>query len=194
MVRHVHHGRFVGSGLVVDAELVVGRERVGHLDIQVAREPVLSVGMEVMQHEFVVRGRYHVPYHAVYAQEPAVQRLPVIVHRQGVFRAVEREVPLCDAVGVGAYHGAEEPFARVVYVAADVFVAQYDVLVAAFAVGCPERYDAGAVIGDLHGDVARMERVECDGFAVDGGLECLFGQQREFRFLHAARSQQRHAE
>lgn len=81
-----------------------------------------------------------------------------------------------------------------VYVAADVFVAQYDVLVAAFAVGRPERYDAGAVIGDLHGDVACMERVECDWFAVDGGLECLFGQQREFRFLHAARSQQRHAE
>ena len=147
-----------------------------------------------MQHEFVVRGRHYVPCHAVDAFQPAVQRLPVVVQGKGVLCAVEREAPLCDTVGVGAYHGAEEPFARVVYVAADVFVAQNDVLVAAFAVGRPERYDAGAVVGDLHGDVARMERVECDGFAVDGGLECLFGQQREFRFLHAARSQQRHAE
>ena len=54
VVREVRDGGLVGRGLVVHAEFVVGGERVGHLDIQIAREPVLSVGMEVMQHEFVV--------------------------------------------------------------------------------------------------------------------------------------------
>ena len=193
VVREVHHGRLVGRGLVVDAELVFGRERVGHLDLQVARETFLSVGVEVLHHQTVFRGRNHVPDHAVQAFEPAVERLAVIVDRQAVLRAVEREAALGDAVGVGSHDRAEEAFAVIVDVAVDRLVAEHDVFVVARTVGGPERYDACAVVGDLHGHVARMERVDTDGLAVRLRLEGLVAKQGDFRLLASAGSQQQGA-
>ena len=193
VVREVHHGRLVGRGLVVDAELVFGRERVGHLDLQVARETFLSVGVEVLHHQTVFRGRNHVPDHAVQAFEPAVERLAVIVDRQAVLRAVEREAALGDAVGVGSHDRAEEAFAVIVDVAVDRLVAEHDVFVVARTVGGPERYDACAVVGDLHGHVARMERVDTDGLAVRLRLEGLVAEQGDFRLLASAGSQQQGA-
>lgn len=71
-----------------------GVSRVGHLDLQVARETFLSVGVEVLHHQTVFRGRNHVPDHAVQAFEPAVERLAVIVDRQAVLRASSVKLPL----------------------------------------------------------------------------------------------------
>ena len=122
-----------------------------------------------------------------------MERLAVVVDREGVLHAVEREGALGDAVGIGTYDRAEETFAGVVDVAADRLVAEYDVLVVTLAVGGPERDDAGAVVGDLHGHVAGMERVESDGFAVHLRLEGLVAEERNFRLLASAGGQQQGA-
>ena len=194
VVREVHDGGFVGRGVVVDAELVSGRERVGHANLQVARESLFAVGVRVGQHEPVVGGRYHVPDDAVQSVQTSVERLSVVVLRQGVFHAVEREAAAGDAVGIGAHDGAEEALAGVVDVAGERVVAQYDILVTALAVRGPERYDTGAVVGDLHGHVAGMQRVEFDGFAVDPGVERSFAEERDPRFRSAAGGEQQGAQ
>ena len=106
-----------------------------------------------------------------------MERLPVVVGRERVLRTVEREVPGCNAVGVGTHDGSEEPFARIVHVAVERLVPQYDVFAATLAVGGPQRDDAGSVIGCLQRDVTRMERVKVYLFPVDGGCE-VFGRQQ----------------
>lgn len=193
VVREIHHGRLVGRGAVINPEFVFGRERVGHLDLQVARKTLLSVGVEVLHHQLVFRGRNYVPDHAVQAVDSAVERLAVVVDRQVVLRAVERETSLGDAVGVGSHDRAEEAFAVIVDVTVDRLVAEHDVFVVARAVGSPERYDAGAVVGDLHGHVARAERVDSDGFAVRLRLEGFVAEEGDFRLLASAGGQQQGA-
>ena len=189
VVREVHDGRFVGRGLVIDAEFVLGGHRIGHPDLQVARESLLAVAVEVAQHELLLRCLAYVPHHAVESRHAAVERLPVVVGRERVLRAVEREASGGDAVGVGTHDGSEEPFARVVHVAVERLVSQYDVFAAALAVGGPQRDDAGAVVGRLQRDVARMERVEVHLFPVDGGCEALGRQQFRSGGLCAAARQ-----
>ena len=176
-MREVHHRRSVGRRLVIDAELVLGRHGVGHPDPEVPGKSLLAVLVQVAEDELPFVGRHHVPDDAVQPRHASVEGLSVVVRRQRVLFAVEREAAPGDAVGIGTHDGPEEAFAPVVDVAVERFVAQHDILVAAFAVGRPERHDAPSVVGRLQCDVARAEGVQLHRLAVHRAAEGFGGQQ-----------------
>ena len=67
---------------------------------------------------------------------------------ESVGSAVECKPPASDSVGVAADDCSE--VRRIAKVSAELVVAEYDVSEPSRAIGCPDRSDDPAVIGDLH--------------------------------------------
>lgn len=179
VVRHVNDGRSVSLGQIEHLKLVVGGEGVGHGNVEVARETVLAVGRQIVQHDRVGFDVHHIPHDHIHTAVAAVQGLAVAVLRSVVLLAVERETAAVDAVGHAAHHGAEKTLARIVDIAVEFVVTQHYVGHLTVAVGGPQRHHARAEIGHLHGQVAVGKRVKRHGLAVDHGLEILLLHQIE---------------
>ena len=99
VVREVQHRRLVGRGLVVEAQLVVVRERVGHCDGELAGVSLLAVGAHVGKaHAISVRERLRLPNARVESRRAAVEMVHAVVRRELILLSVECEFPECDAV------------------------------------------------------------------------------------------------
>ncbi len=191
VVREVHDRRCVGRGGVCYDKFVVRRERVFHLYFAIAGEAVLPVGQCRVEDNLALADRLDLPHYAVDAERAAVQRLTVVVLRQRVLLAVERKATARYAIGAWPYGSPQKPLARVVCVATDAVVADFNVGIVAVAVGYPQRHDARAVVGYLHHHIAPAQRVQPDLRPTDFCVEFRRVEQRNLFLLGAcARSKQ----
>lgn len=163
VVREIDDGGLVGRGGVIDAQLVAVGERVNHRRGQRAGITFLAVRAHVgeLDGDFVAgrRQRAGFPDAFVEALGAAVEMVRAVVHREGVFPAVEREPALGDAVGHAAGRRAEERMA--LHVLIEIVEAADDIAGLAIAVGHPEFREDAAVLGDLGGDALGVrERVD----------------------------------
>ena len=175
VARGIHDCRGVGRGLVVDNQSVVRRQRVGDRDVEVARIALFAVGGAVGHGDggisFGRRGLAGVPDAAFESSGTAVQVVLAVVDRQLVLLAVEREASFADAVAEASHDGSAVFVGRA-EIGVDAVVSPYHVAEAAVGGRNPERDDACAVIGELHGHaVGVLQGVESDGFPVDFGSE-----------------------
>ena len=79
MVRQVTQSRRVGSGKIFHTELILRGKHIAHADIQVTREPVLSISKDSVEEDSVFRDRVNVPNNPVDTELSTVQGVPVIV-------------------------------------------------------------------------------------------------------------------
>ena len=186
VVRQVHNRRGIRLRTIVDAELVRRSQRVGHHNVQVPRETLLTVGRTVTEDNRRVGGRLHVPNHAVEALQTAVQRLAVVVLRKRVLLAVEREAPLGYAVGVTTQSRTQKTFPFVVQITVDRLVAQDHILRHAVPVRSPERHDTSPEVRDLHRQIPVPKRVERNRFPLHRRGEGLRIEEAHRRFRLAA--------
>ena len=181
VARRVQHGRGVGRRPVVDAQRVVGRQRIGHRDRKRSRISLLAVRREVAHLDGLFSGFVHerprIPHLVREPAAAAVQMIRPVVDRQAVLAAVELEARAADPVSVASHDRAAEPIARS-QVVVDRLVSPHHVAMHAVRTGSPKRHDAGSVIGDLdeHSPLV-AQRVQRDGLALHGFLESALGDR-----------------
>jgi len=173
VVGQVEHCRFVGAGLVVDAQFVAVGEAVGHLGGEVAGETHFAIRRQVSQghaDRILVLGFLRLPDLLVEALSAAVQGVGLVVLRHLVAFAVEFEGALGQAIAEAADGRAEVRGAFLVTL--HIVEAEDDVVEFAVFVRHLQRLQ-GRAVGDDRGlhAVAVAQDVLLDGRAVIGFAE-----------------------
>ena len=166
VVGEVAERGLVGGGQIVDTELILLGEGIGHGDIEITREAVLAVGERHVHHQHAVVGAHHIPHHTVGAEFATMKGVLTIVLGQLVFDVVQDKGASGNTVGATAHHGTEIALASIVEVLVDIVVTQHHIVHVAFDIGSPQRHHTSAIVGDLHGDVAILKGVERHLFTI----------------------------
>ena len=128
VLREVDGGGPIGSGKIVDDQLIGVRESVGDLGLEGARIPLLTIGARVAEHHsdspFGGEGLPG-PEHLVEPLDSAVKVVVTIVGSQGEGLALDFEAGPGDSISVTADNGSK--IRRGIQVPLQVIVAQYDV-------------------------------------------------------------------
>ena len=148
MIRKVADCRFAGSSLIVDPELIVVGQTVGHLHFQFSGESLLAVGRCIAEHQCLGIRLFALPHSGMKAFA-SVQTVGSLTHRHLVFLSVQHETGAGDTVAV-ATDGCSQERLRTVHHAPDVFHPQHDIRPPAFAVGHHDRRYNAAIVGDTH--------------------------------------------
>ena len=101
VIGQVHDGVRVGRDAVIHAECIVLGEGIAHRDLQVAGEPVLTVGAFGLHEQGVAKGFDPVEL----AAEAAVEVVGAVVGLQLIGLAPHGKYCILDAVGVAAHKG-----------------------------------------------------------------------------------------
>ncbi len=167
VVREVDDRRLVGGGVVVHPQLVLVRERVGHIDLQRARIALLAVRARVAELDAAGHDRA-LPDDLVEALDATVERVGPVVLGQRVRDAVERERAIRDAVGIAP---RDRPEVRALgHVVGQVVETERDVRDSALAIRRVDLGDDAAVGDDLHRRAALVRKRELlDGSAIGQG-------------------------
>ena len=190
VVRHVDDGRGRGRGLVLDVDLVVIREGVGHIGLHFAREVVIAVGGDAEELHVTGVGLDALIHLVLPARRTAVEAVAEVVLRELVLHAVQGDLALVDAVRIPADGGAEVRLVVLREVIGDLVEAQDDILHVSVLVRDHDGDDAAAEVGDAHlHAVCIGHRVQGGGHAVVGAFEILRVQtgNREVFLLAAGR-------
>jgi len=173
VVGQVEHGRFVGAGLVVDAQFVVVGQAIGDFGGQIARETHLAVGREVGQgyaNRILVLGFPGLPDFLVETFGAAVQGVGFVVLRHLIAFAIDFESTFGQTVAEAADGRAEVRGAFLI--ALHIVKTQDDIVELAVFVSDFQRLQGRAVgnHGGLHA-VAVAQDVLFDRRAVIGFAE-----------------------
>ena len=163
----------VRGGAIVADQFVVSGQGVGHLDVQRAGVPFLTVGAGVLQDDadsVVLLDRPVPPDHLVESLDAAVDVVFPVVLGQLVPDPVQGETAAGNAVGVASHQGAEVGVLG--EVAFQRVESQDDVVEVAGPVGGPEGGDDAAVGDDPDFDAGGIrQRVDPDALAAGSGAE-----------------------
>ena len=107
VVGEVKHSLLVGGGSVVEVQSILIVESVHNLGINVARESGITVRSAQSEFNSVVTGLVGFPYSIVEALGSAMQAVAIVVLRQHIFYAIEREFAVFNTVSVSANEGTE---------------------------------------------------------------------------------------
>ncbi|VVT19327.1 hypothetical protein SPHINGO391_460096 [Sphingomonas aurantiaca] len=192
VVGHVDDRRLVGLRVIADAEIAGFVERVRHRDVKRAGIARIAVGAAMAEHQRrggAALGRDDRPGDLVEAVAAAVQRIGLVVERELIGLAVEREAATRDPVGVAADRHAEE--VGMIDIGSEVVIAEHDVGDLAVAVGAHQRLQRRAVGQDPCGHAVRVaQRHRLDRGAVLQGAGggalyvCRVGRLRRKRCEH----------
>src|SRR5579885_936329 len=152
VIGQVYDRELVGSGSVIDAQLVGVRQMIYGGRLEIARESFLAVFAAICELQAAIGEFARRPDALIKSPAAAVQRVLAVVLIQLVFDSVQRKARMPDAIGVAADQGSEER-ARVGEVAVEGVEAERNIRHCAAPVGSLERND-DAAIGDDAGFVA----------------------------------------
>jgi len=178
VLRQIDRRRLVAGRRIVDDQLVLVSQGVGHAHAEVAGIALFAVGARAGEGDAVgVLERFGRPHHLVEADVAAVQVVRPVVGRELVGLAVERELPLGDPVAVAADDRAEEGRRRIADVAVQRVEAEHDVADLSAAIGRLQTGNDAAVADGLDRDAVGIgEREHLDGLPI--------GRLAEWRSRH----------
>ena len=161
MLRHVDRRLLVGHRLVVNAPDILRRERVRHLDLDLARETLVTVGRSVREddanvvalHKRLCAPDIRVPAAIAAVEVAADASRRVVEGRKLVGLAVHLELALRDTVAVAADERA--PVGVAIVPAGGRVKADDDILHLAFLVRREKAHNLPAVVAHFENDATR---------------------------------------
>ena len=145
MVRQVHNSRLVCRSFVFDIDSIVIRQRICNLQVQVSGETGFTVFGEICQFHTLAVYLFGIPNNRMVTIRPTMQAMPVVILRELVFNAVQREFTISDTVPVTTDQPAVV-IVWIVHILLDIIVSQDDIRHFAILVRNHNRYQAPAPV------------------------------------------------
>ena len=172
MIRQIEDGGLAGRSAVLDRQLVLLRERVDDLYVELTGVALLTVGSDVAESDPIRRSLLGVPDDGVEALEAAVQCVRAVIDRELIALPVEAEAALGYAIGIAATDGTEVGFFAI-EILLEAVVSDDDIRPARAARN-DEGDELGALVDEVcFGALLIGEAVEAYLLAVDDPLEGL---------------------
>ena len=173
VVCQVEHGVLVALGIVDDMHSTGGVQTVGHPDVRVSGEALVTMGAVQAEGDGSVGGGNQGPHPFEVHIRAGVEAVAVFVGGQMDSLLAQGEGGSRDPVGAPAYGSTQAGAAR--GIARAIVIAQHHIGKGSLLVGYQKAHKGCAVVGDLGGDPAT-------GYGVEGGF--LAGWQNAEIFSH----------